>query len=220
MTRAKRPGRAVALVTALSLIVQPSVHVAALVGADRQTATKTAPPPPQVPPQTSPPATAKPTTASKPAASTSAAAAPVDGGWPRVYELASGGSVLVYQPQIASWDQQKRIAAFAAVSYRTKAADKPAIGTIKLEADTQVALTDRLVSFRQLKITEANFQTLPKEQLREVVAAIDQAIPDDDRVIALDRVLANLDKSQIVPKNVEGIKADPPAIFFSKTPAV
>ena len=39
-------------------------------------------------------------------------------------------------------------------------------------------------------------------------------------MIALDRVLANLDKSQIVPKNVEGIKADPPPIFFSKTPAV
>ena len=39
-------------------------------------------------------------------------------------------------------------------------------------------------------------------------------------MIALDRVLANLDKSQIVPKNLEGIKADPPSIFFSKTPAV
>ena len=71
-----------------------------------------------------------------------------------------------------------------------------------------------------MKIVEANFQTLPKEQVREVVATIDKAIPDDERVIALDRVLANLDKSQIVPKNVEGIKADPPTIFFSKTPAV
>ena len=33
-------------------------------------------------------------------------------------------------------------------------------------------------------------------------------------------MLANIDKSQIMPKNVEGIKADPPAIFFSKTSAV
>ena len=45
-------------------------------------------------------------------------------------------------------------------------------------------------------------------------------IPTDDRVIGLDRVLANVDKSGIIPKNVEGIKADPPTIFFSKTPAV
>ena len=42
----------------------------------------------------------------------------------------------------------------------------------------------------------------------------------NERVIALDRVLANIDTSEIIPKNVEGVKADPPPIFFSKTPAV
>ena len=42
----------------------------------------------------------------------------------------------------------------------------------------------------------------------------------EERVIGLDRVLANIDASQIIPKNVEGIKADPPTVFFSKTPAV
>ena len=41
-----------------------------------------------------------------------------------------------------------------------------------------------------------------------------------ERVIALDRVLANIDTSKIIPKNVEGVKADPPPIFFSKTSAV
>ena len=39
-------------------------------------------------------------------------------------------------------------------------------------------------------------------------------------MIALDRVLANIDTSQIIPRNVDGVKADPPTIFFSKTPAV
>ena len=33
-------------------------------------------------------------------------------------------------------------------------------------------------------------------------------------------MLASVDKSQIRPKNVEGVKADPPTIFFSTTPAV
>ena len=33
-------------------------------------------------------------------------------------------------------------------------------------------------------------------------------------------MLANIDKSEIIPKNVEGVKADPPTIFFSTTPAV
>ena len=56
--------------------------------------------------------------------------------------------------------------------------------------------------------------------MREVVAEIVKTIPEEERVIALDRVLASLDKSQIIPKNVEGVKADPPPIFYSAKPAV
>ena len=125
---------------------------------------------------------------------------PIDGGWPRIYDLPSGGTILVYQPQVASWDRQAHLVAFSAVSQRAKAGDKPAIGTIKLEADTKVSTSERLVSFQKMKIVEANFQTLSKEQIREVAAEIEKAIPDDERVIALDRVLANMDKSQVVPE--------------------
>ncbi len=126
----------------------------------------------------------------------------------------------MYQPQVAAWEKQKYIVAFSAVSYVAKSAEKPALGTIKFESDTQVSVVDRLVSFQGMKIAEANFSSLPREQVREIVTAIDKAIPQRDRVIALDRVLANINKSQIIPKNVEGIKADPPTIFFSRTPAV
>ena len=147
-------------------------------------------------------------------------ATPVDGGWPRAYEMSGGGELLVYQPQVASWAQQRHLVAFSAVSFRAPAAERPALGTIKLEADTLVSLTDRLVSFQTLKIVEASFPSLAKEQLRPVVDAIAATIPAGDPVLALDRVLANLDKSQIVARNVEGIKADPPTIFFSSTPAV
>ena len=203
----------VAALAALSLLVQPATPLIAAAARDQ---TKPATAPAQTAPK---PATPQGT---KPAAATATAttAAPIDGGWPRFYDLPSGGSILVYQPQISSWDKQTHLVAFSAVSYRAKAAEKPAVGTIKLEADTTVALSDRLVKLQNMKIVEANFQTVPKEEVREVVATIDTAIPDDERVIALDRVLVNLDKSQIVVKNVEGIKADPPTIFFSKTPAV
>ena len=212
MKHEKRAGRTAAIVTAMSLLVQPA---GPLIGGERQTPTRPAVPPTQTPSKPTP------TPASAPsAAKTPAAQVPVDGGWPRMYSLPSGGTMLVYQPQIASWDRQAHLVAFSAVSYRPKAGDKPSMGTIKLEADTKVSVPDRLVSFQQMKIVEANFQALPKEPIREMTAEIDKAIPDDERVIALDRVLANVDKSQIVPKNVEGIKADPPPIFFSKTPAV
>jgi hypothetical protein len=212
MNRLRRPRPIVAAIAVVSLVVQPSMPIAAA-AAEQAQSTK------QAAPATSPASTAK-SPSPLAAAAEAAADARIDGGWPRVYDLPSGGSILVYQPQVASWDRQTHLVAFSAVSYRSKGADKPAVGTIRLESDTKVSIPDRLVSFQQMKIVEATFSTLPKENVREITAEIDKAIPDDERVIALDRVLANIDKSAIVPKNVEGIKADPPAIFFSKTPAV
>ena len=52
------------------------------------------------------------------------------------------------------------------------------------------------------------------------IKQIEQNIPNEDRVIALDRVLAYVDKSTIVPKNVSGLKSDPPKIYLSQTPAL
>jgi hypothetical protein len=76
------------------------------------------------------------------------------------------------------------------------------------------------VNFTNLKITEPSFPTLERDQLRTAVEEIIASVVSNDKVIALDRVLANIDTSQIIPKNVEGVKADPPQIFFSKTPAI
>jgi hypothetical protein len=177
-------------------------------------------------PATQKPATQKPaaqTPAAKtPAASGASATAPADpdGGWPRAYTTPSGAALVLYQPQIASWANQKLMTAYAAVSYAAKGAKEPGLGTIKVEAATRVAVDDRLVGFTDLKIVESNFPTLERDAVKTVVSEITASLPDDERVIALDRVLANIDTSQIVPKNVEGLKADPPTIFFSQTPAV
>src|SRR5579871_3193877 len=146
--------------------------------------------------------------------------ASVDGGWPRAYLTKAEAAVIVYQPQIASWDGQRHMVAYAAVAYQAKGAKKPALGTVKLESETSVSLPDRLVRFSPVKVTETSFRELSKDQLQDVVGQLDEGIPEYERLIALDRVLASLDKSQIIPKSVTGMKADPPAIFFSTRPAV
>jgi hypothetical protein len=143
-----------------------------------------------------------------------------DGGWPRSYTTSSGAALIVYQPQVASWEDQKRLTLYSAVSYSPKGTGKPVLGTVKADADTRVSVAERLVDFSAFKITESNFPTLRKEQTQEIVAEIAKGIPQEERVIALDRVLASIDKSQILPKNIEGVKADPPDVFFSKSPAV
>jgi hypothetical protein len=84
------------------------------------------------------------------------------------------------------------------------------LGTLKAEADTKVSVTERLVDFSVFHVTDSNFPTLDKTQVQEIVAEVVKSIPQVQRVIALDRVLAGIDKSQIIPKNTGDLKADPP----------
>src|SRR5262245_2918912 len=155
------------------------------------------------------------------AAAPATAAGDNDGGWPRDYVTTSGAQIRIFQPQISSWENQKKMVAFAAASYTAaKAGTKPSLGTLKLEADTSVAVSERLVNFQNLKLAETNFPNMPKEQLQELTSHIvDKAVPQGELVLGLDRVLASIDKSQIIPKNVEGVKADPPTIYYSTTTA-
>ncbi len=220
-------GRArVAVITALALLAQPltpafagvnqtsaSAGQAAAGQAPAQTTT-TAPKTGTQAPKTGTPASATPAKAAP------ATAAPPDGGWPRHYQTAAGTQIVVYQPQVADWANQKHMTAYAATSVQRRGEPKPALGTVKIEANTKVSVDARLVNFTDMTLADPNFPTLNKEQVREVVDEIVKAIPTEERVIALDRVLASVDKSQIKPKNVEGVKADPPVIFFSKTSAV
>ena len=48
------------------------------------------------------------------------------------------------------------------MSYAAKGATKPALGTVKLDADTSVAMDERLVNFTGLKITDPSFPTLAR----------------------------------------------------------
>ena len=147
------------------------------------------------------------------AAAGAAAALPVDGGWPRVYATGSGARLVLYEPQVASWANQKRIVMYAAVSYSGKYQRTPALGTLRIEADTRISRQNRLVDFSELTITAASFPTLSLDQLTAAVAEINTAVPRDERVIGLDRVLAALDTSRVTPRNVDGVRADPPAVF-------
>jgi hypothetical protein len=158
--------------------------------------------------------------AAQPAAKPATRPPDLDGGWPRAYSTPAGAMVILYEPQVASWTDQKRAVLYLAVSYTPKGAPKPALGTITLEADTKVAVAERLVNFSDFAITASTFTTLTDEQRQAAVADIKTHMPPESRVIALDRVLAYIDKSRIVPKNIDGLKADPPAIFYSATPAV
>src|SRR5262245_34848124 len=100
-----------------------------------------------------------------PAAGAPTSSAQLEKSWPRGYVAPSGAKIVIYQPQVASWDDQKHLVGYAAVAYQPKGElEKPALGTVKIETDTAVSLSERLIRFSTLKLTEVNFQSLPKEQ--------------------------------------------------------
>jgi hypothetical protein len=180
--------------------------------------------------QTAPAPGAKTTQGSKPAPAPAPASAATpakagalppgtnaDTGWPRTVNL-KGGTATWYQPQIESWANQKDIVAWSAVSYQPTGAKEPAVGTIKIEGPTRVALDDHVVSL-DVKITEFNFPSLSPDQTKALVADV-QALPTHERVLDLDRLMAYVNSSPLQVKNVEGIKADPPRIFWSPAPAI
>jgi len=220
-TRFQTARQLTALVTTASLML-PSVHVVLVAQSStaKPPATQSTSKPPATPSTAKPPATqsstAKPPTAATPVVSD----AIVDGGWPRALLTATGGQLLIYQPQISTWERQKEMLAYAAVSYQMKGATRPELGTVTFEANTDVSLEERLVRFTNIRVTESNFPKLTREQVRDITDTIVVGIPDPDRVIALDRVMASLDHSQLRPMNVEGVKSDPPPIFYSTSPAV
>jgi hypothetical protein len=140
-----------------------------------------------------------------------------DTGWPRTLQLKTG-TALWYQPQIESWIGQKNIVGWSAVAYTPTGAKEPALGTIKIEGPTRVAVDDRVVAM-DLRITEYNFKTLSTDQVKALVAGV-QERPQNERVIDLDRVIAYVSNSPLNVKNADGIKADPPKIFWAPAPAL
>ena len=157
-----------------------------------------------------------------PAAKPAASATPppgtnADTGWPRTVTLASGTAVW-YQPQVESWTNQKQIVAWSAVSYQPTGAKEPALGTIKIEGPTRVAIDDRVVSL-DLKVTEYNFKTLAPNLVKSLVTDV-HALPPHERVLDLDRLLAYVSKSPLNVKGADGIKADPPIVFSAAAPAI
>jgi len=150
-----------------------------------------------------------------------------DHGWPRVYKLANGDSAIIYQPQIESWDDQKHIVAWAAVAYLPQGSSQQSPGAIKIEADTKVALEERLVNFSNFRITESNFPAASRDQTRAIVSGLEGAMPSGQMMMSLDRALSALDKSKIklssrdtAGRDTAGIRSDPPEIFYSSKPAV
>ena len=142
-----------------------------------------------------------------------------DGGWPRIISSESGSKMRVYQPQVEDWKDQQLLSAWTAVEYLASGRTKSDMGVVKWEANTSVAISERLVKFDNIKMTQISFPTLDQNHSREVTSGLKDLFPKEGLVISLDRVLASIDKSKIRTAGAE-INQEPPPIFYARRPAL
>jgi len=141
------------------------------------------------------------------------------GTWPREIN-ANGATVLVYEPQIDRW-QNNRLAAQAAVSVQPAGAPQPSYGVIWLTARTEVDKERGLVDFEEIAIPKVNFPGTPPAAQERYLRAARTHLPAGVRTISLEQFEANLAAAQAgVKASTQQVRNDPPRIIMSTVPAL
>ncbi|MBN2292594.1 MAG: hypothetical protein JXM70_09225, partial [Pirellulales bacterium] len=141
-----------------------------------------------------------------------------DRGWPRAYDT-DEYNIIIHQPQVDEWPDFKRITFRAAISIAKKGEEDRTYGTIRVSAATQVSKTDRLVEISDRKIEQVTFPDAAEADAKRLTAAIMAISPPDKAItISLDRIIPQLDLSQVKVREVN-VNLAPPKIIASDKPA-
>jgi hypothetical protein len=146
------------------------------------------------------------------------AAEEVDTPWPRKLDRGDE-KIAMYQPQLEAWEGE-RLRAYAALSV-TKKDNKPKYGVVWFQARTEVDKVNRQVTLDDFQVTAVKFPTM-QERDEEYKAFLQQRLPARSRVVALDRLEAELAASNAAQPASEGVAVnnDPPRIIFAARPSM
>src|SRR5215470_16396948 len=141
------------------------------------------------------------------------------GVWPREINV-NGATVLVYEPQIDRW-QDNRLEARAAVSLRPGGAPQPSFGVVWLTARTEVDKEHGLVDLEDIAIPRVNFPSAPPAAQERYLRMARSHLPAGVRTISIEQFEADLAASQVgVKARGQPVKNDPPRIIMSTVPAL
>src|SRR5262247_876493 len=141
------------------------------------------------------------------------------GAWPREIN-ANGTTVVVYEPQIDRW-QNNRLEARAAVSLQPAGAPQLSYGVIWITARTEVDKERGLVDLEEIAIPKVNFPGTPPAAQERYLRAARTHLPAGVRTISLEQFEANLAAAQAgVKASTQQVRNDPPRIIMSTVPAL
>ena len=154
---------------------------------------------------------------STPAAAAAAAPDLPPDPWPRKVQ-ALGRTLLVYQPQVESW-QDNQLKLRSAVAIQSAGSKDDAFGVIQAEARTQVDREQRMVVLQDLTITKADFPTL-SELAKTLAADVDKEFSSQLRIIPLDQLEASLGIAKADPGGAVAVQNPVPRVIVSQRPAI
>ncbi|MEE1609812.1 SH3 domain-containing protein [Microvirga sp. CF3016] len=139
-------------------------------------------------------------------------------GWPRTYEVGTGRMVL-FQPQFTEWADFKTIEALVAAQYLRTPDGNPVFGVIGLKGTTSYDEDAGEIVITGVTVTELNFSGLGRDDLKALAVETGKLLPTGPITVAEARVTASLAEQKRMT-DVAGLKADPPRILVSTTPAI
>ena len=137
-------------------------------------------------------------------------------GWPRHVTLPQG-ALLVYAPQVTSWNGD-RIAFRSAVAVRGGAVRDETFGTVEATATTRVDKGSRTVALADLTLTKLDLPALP-DRGASLLPVVRAAAPGALRAVSLDRLQASLAAVNVPPKAV-AVDNTPPRVIVATTPSI
>jgi hypothetical protein len=138
--------------------------------------------------------------------------------WPREIKT-KAGKVLIYQPQLESFQGDKVTGRYA-VSVQKTTMKTPVFGVVWFDSRVATDRDTRTVEFQEIKVAKIKFPNAKPEQERKLAEFLDKEIANwEKRSLSLDRLLALL---AAVEKEKAGANYnnEPPKIIFTQRPAV
>jgi len=131
--------------------------------------------------------------------------------WPRDVSI-SNAALLIYQPQVNSWNDNQ-LDFRSALAIKPTGAKEETFGVVFVTARTQVDKVERTVVFENLKITKLDFPTLP-DHGASYLPALQARLSSDVKTISLDRLQSSLAAAGIKPPTVP-VANTPPQVIVS-----
>ena len=148
---------------------------------------------------------------------TAFAASTDTGAWYPKTRTSDKGTIVLYTPQVRSWDDFISLRAHMAFQIEVKDTGRTAYGSIDFTASTEVDLTNREVFLFDMRINKLYIPGIQEYEVEYHV--IREAVEGKSTEVPLDLVLAYLPDSLPITK-AENLNTEPPPIQVSTEPAI